>query len=64
MLNSVIWGEILMTYRQIETSRELRLWIKDVIFPCIIIGVIAYKNKDKIKEKADDIISKFKAKHE
>lgn len=53
-----------MTYRQIETSRELRLWIKDVIVPCVIIGVIAYKNKDKIKEKTDGIISKFKAKHE
>lgn len=53
-----------MTYRQLETSRELRLWIKDVIFPCVIIGVIAYKNKDKIKEKTDGIISKFKAKHE
>ena len=27
-----------MTYRQIETSREIRLWIKEIIVPSVIVG--------------------------
>ena len=30
-----------MTYKQIETSREIRLWIKDVIVPAtVFVGTL------------------------
>ena len=53
-----------LTYRQLETSREVRLWIKDVIFPVAIIGCLVYSKRDAIKEKGNELINKFKAKHE
>lgn len=30
-----------MTYKQIETSREVRLWISQIVIPAIAIGVTA-----------------------
>ena len=53
-----------MTNRQIETSREIRLWIRDIIVPSIGVGAtVLWLNpeiKDNIKSKVDEVRSKFK----
>lgn len=53
-----------MTNRQIETSREIRLWIRDIIVPSIGVGATVLwlhpEIKDNIKTKIDEINSKFK----
>ena len=53
-----------MTNRQIETSREIRLWIRDIIVPSIGVGATALwlhpEIKDNIKSKIDEVKSKFK----
>ena len=53
-----------MTNRQIETSREIRLWIRDIIVPSIGAGATVLwlhpEIKDNIKTKIDEIKSKFK----
>lgn len=55
-----------MTNRQIETSREIRLWIRDIIVPSIGVGATVLwlhpEIKDNIKSKIDEIKSKFKNK--
>ena len=55
-----------MTNRQIETSREIRLWIRDIIVPSIGVGATVLwlhpEIKDNIKSKIDEIKSKFKSK--
>ena len=55
-----------MTNRQIETSREIRLWIRDIIVPSIGVGATVLwlhpEIKDNIKYKVDEIKSKFKNK--
>ena len=55
-----------MTNRQIETSREIRLWIRDIIVPSIGIGATVLwlhpEIKDNIKSKIDEVKSKFKNK--
>ena len=52
-----------MTNRQIETSREIRLWIRDIIVPSIGVGATVLwlhpEIKDNIKTKIDEIKSKF-----
>ena len=53
-----------MTNRQIETSREIRLWIRDIIVPSIGVGATVLwlhpEIKDNIKTKVDELKSKFK----
>ena len=53
-----------MTNRQIETSREIRLWIRDIIVPSIGVGATVLwlhpEIKDNIKTKINEIKSKFK----
>ena len=53
-----------MTNRQIETSREIRLWIRDIIVPSIGVGATVLwlhpEIKDNIKSKIDEIKSKIK----
>lgn len=57
-----------MTYKQIETSREMRLWISQVIVPAVTtVGAILYMNPelrhklaDKAKELKCNIETKFK----
>lgn len=53
-----------MTNRQIETSREIRLWIRDIIVPSIGVGATILwlhpEIKDNIKTKIDEAKSKFK----
>lgn len=55
-----------MTNRQIETSREIRLWIRDIIVPSIGVGATILwlhpEIKDNIKSKIDEVKSKFKNK--
>lgn len=54
-----------MTYRQIETSRERRLWFTQVIMPTALVTAVLLGNKEnreKLKEKAEDIKYKIKAK--
>ena len=55
-----------MTNRQIETSREIRLWIRDIIVPSIGVGATVLwlhpEIKDNIKSKIDEVKSKFKNK--
>ena len=52
-----------MTNRQIETSREIRLWIRDIIVPSIGVGATVLwlhpEIKDNIKSKIDVVKSKF-----
>ena len=52
-----------MTNRQIETSREIRLWVRDIIVPSIGVGATVLwlhpEIKDNIKSKIDEIKSKF-----
>ena len=53
-----------MTNRQIETSREIRLWIRDIIVPSIGVGATVLwlhpEIKDNIKSKIDELKNKFK----
>ena len=55
-----------MTNRQIETSREIRLWIRDIIVPSIGVGATVLwlhpEIKDNIKSKIDEVKSKIKSK--
>ena len=52
-----------MTNRQIETSREIRLWIRDIIVPsigvCATVLWLHPEIKDNIKSKIDEVKSKF-----
>ena len=53
-----------MTNRQIETSREIRLWIRDIIVPSIGVGATVLwlhpEIKDNIKSKIDEVKTKIK----
>lgn len=49
------------TWKQIETSRERRLWFTQVIMPTIIIGGIIVTNP-KVKSSIKTTINKVKAK--
>lgn len=35
-----------MTHRQIEQSREIRLWVKDIFTPAVLVGIIVLKNPE------------------
>lgn len=55
-----------MTYKQIEASREARLWIRQVIVPAVVgagaatVLTLHPELKDKAKKKISSIKSKFK----
>lgn len=57
-----------MTYRQIETSREIRLWIGQIIVPAVAaVGTVLYMNPElrdkaanKVREIKHNIETKFK----
>lgn len=61
-----------MTYKQIETSREIRLWITGIVGPIIIGGAtilagspeLRVSVKNGIKAKMNAISKKFKKKEE
>lgn len=53
-----------MTYKQIEASRELRLWIGQVIVPAVSVTAVVLANPDvrnAAKKKLDNIKRKFQS---
>lgn len=51
------------TWKQIEASRERRLWIKEVVAPIVVgTAIVAYAFKDVIGAKAKKFGEKFKEK--
>lgn len=46
-------GEYFMTYKQIEASREARLWIKDILVPLASIAGLMLLNENIRKGIAD-----------
>ena len=55
----------MMTYRQIESSRERRLWITQVVMPTALVAAAILGNREvreNLKDKVTDIKEKIKAK--
>lgn len=55
----------MMTYRQIESSRERRLWITQVVMPTALVAAAILGNREVregLKDKVTDIKEKIKAK--
>lgn len=50
-----------MTYKQIEASRELRLWIGQVIVPAVTMTAVVLANPD-VRRAASDKIESVKQK--
>lgn len=48
-----------MTYKQIETSREIRLWATQIIMPAILTASVLLANDD-IRKKASEKLSSAK----
>lgn len=40
----IMKGELIMTYKQIQTSHEIRMWIGQVIIPMVIGGIMLATN--------------------
>lgn len=51
-----------MTYKQIETSREARLWITQVIAPAIGIAMLFPEVRKTVVDKAKDVANQIKSK--
>lgn len=51
-----------MTYRQTETSREIRLWITQVIIPAVTIAVMIPESRKAIVDKTKEVKNKIKSK--
>lgn len=55
-----------MTWKQIETSREIRLWMKEIVVPMALGGAIVLKTfpeaREFVKTKVSDIKEKIKTK--
>lgn len=49
-----------MTYKQIEASRELRLWITQVILPTIGLGTVVVMTVPELREAATNKIEEIK----
>lgn len=51
-----------MTYKQIEASREARLWVSQIIIPAVVGGVLLMSN-EKVRDRAvglkNKVVSKF-----
>ena len=41
---TVMKGELIMTYKQIQAAHEIRMWIGQVIIPAVIGGVMLATN--------------------
>lgn len=58
----------IMTYKQIETAREIRMWITRIFLPLGLAGLYVSTNPDAMnwlrfhKDRAKDKILKFKKK--
>ena len=51
-----------MTYKQIEASREVRLWIGQVIVPALAVGAMVMANpetRDKVNAKIKEVKNKI-----
>lgn len=51
-----------MTYKQIEASREARLWVSQIIVPAVIGGVLLMNNekvRDSVAGYKNKLVSKF-----
>ena len=51
-----------MTNRQIEVSRELRLWVTKVIFPVVGIVLAVPSSRKFVVAKTKEVASKIKSK--
>lgn len=49
-----------MTYKQIEASREVRLWVTQVIVPAVGLAVGTVMLNPELKEKAMNKFEEFK----
>lgn len=49
-----------MTYRQVETSREIRLWITQVIIPMFGIAMMIPEAREAVVTKAREIKEKVR----
>lgn len=49
-----------MTYRQVETSREIRLWITQVIIPMFGIAMMIPEAREAVVTKARELKDKVK----
>lgn len=49
-----------MTYKQIEASREIRLWVTQVIVPAVGLAVGTVMLNPELKEKAMNKFEEFK----
>lgn len=51
-----------MTYKQIETSREIRLWITQIIAPVFIGAMLIPEVREGVKTTAKNVTNKIKNK--
>ena len=51
-----------MTYKQIETSREIRLWITRVLLPAFGIAMMFPEYRESVVTSVKKIKNKFKSK--
>lgn len=51
-----------MTYKQIEASREVRLWITQVIIPAVGIAMMIPEAREAVVAKAKNVTEKVKIK--
>ena len=49
-----------MTYRQVETSREIRLWITQVVIPMFGIAMMIPEAREAIVTKAKEFKDRVK----
>ena len=49
-----------MTYRQVETSREIRLWITQVIIPMFGIAMMIPEAREAVVTKTKELKDKIK----
>ena len=49
-----------MTYKQIEASREIRLWITQVIMPALALALVIPESREVIVTKAKEVKDKIK----
>ena len=62
---TVMKGELIMDYKQIQTLHEIRMWVVQVIIPTVIGGVMLATNlhvKTWIGNKVGNIILKINSK--
>ena len=61
----IMKGELIMTYKQIQTSHEIRMWIAQVIIPTVIGGIMLATNlhvKTWIGNKVGNVMLKINSK--